>query len=157
METKQQHCSLPNWNIQNIYRPFCDRVCQNMSFKTFWMRIFQWSIYVSRMNVPFFDQWLSLGLGSKNGTFVRKTLNNYWMKSSRIWGIIKAEVCVICPSRWLKQITQTEALIMPHILREPYYLFLFANLFLQEVICILNFGISSISHLYFAFGISNIN
>ena len=36
-------------------------------------------------------------------------LNNYWMRSSRIWGIIKAEVCVIC--RRLRQITQTEALL----------------------------------------------
>ncbi len=40
------------------------------------------------------------------------------MRSSRIWGIIKAEVCVICRSRRLRQITQTEALIFPHILRE---------------------------------------
>ena len=47
-----------------------------------------------------------------------KLLNNYWMRSSRIWGIIKAEVCVICRSRRLRQITQTEALIIPHILRE---------------------------------------
>ena len=61
-----------------------------------------------------------------------------------------------------KPITQTEALIIPHILREPnsiilIYLFVFANLFLEEVICILNFGLSSISHLYFAFGVSSIN
>ena len=33
--------------------------------------------------------------------------------------IIEAEVCVICRSRRLRQITQTEALIIPHILREP--------------------------------------
>jgi hypothetical protein len=44
-------------------------------------------------------------------------INNYWMRSSRVWGIIKAEVCVI--SRRLRQITQTQALIIPHILREP--------------------------------------
>ena len=49
-------------------------------------------------------------------------LNNYWMRSSRIWGIIKAEVCVICRSRRLRQITQTEALIIPHILREPNWI-----------------------------------
>ena len=48
-----------------------------------------------------------------------KIINNYWRRSSRIWGIIKAEVCVICRSRRLRQITQTEALIIPHILREP--------------------------------------
>ena len=35
---------------------------------------------------------------------LKQTLNNYWMRSSRIWGIIKA---------------QTEALIISHILREP--------------------------------------
>ena len=36
--------------------------------------------------------------------------------SRRIWGIIKASVCVICRSRRLRQITQTSALIIPHIL-----------------------------------------
>ena len=35
--------------------------------------------------------------------------------------------------------------------------FVFANLLLEKVICILNFGISSISHMHFAFGISSIN
>ena len=62
-------------------------------------------------------------------------------------------------NRRLRQITQTEGLIIPHILREPnsIIVFVFANVFLEEVICISNFGISSISHLYFAFGISSIN
>ena len=41
------------------------------------------------------------------------------MRSSRIRGIIKVEVCVICRSLRLRQITQTEALIIFHILREP--------------------------------------
>ena len=41
---------------------------------------------------------------------------------------IKAEVCVMCQSRRLRQMTQTEALIIQHILRVPnliivYYLF----------------------------------
>ena len=36
--------------------------------------------------------------------------------SRRICGIIKASVCVICLSLWLRQITQTSALIIPHIL-----------------------------------------
>ena len=36
--------------------------------------------------------------------------------SRRIWGIIKASVCVICLSLWLRQITQTSALIITHIL-----------------------------------------
>ena len=52
-------------------------------------------------------------------------------------------------------------LIIYHILREPnsiiVLLICICEPFLEEVICILNFGISSISHLYFAFGISSIN
>ena len=36
------------------------------------------------------------------------------------------------------------------------YLYL-RTLLLEKVICILNFGISSISHMYFAFRISSIN
>ena len=38
--------------------------------------------------------------------------------SRRMWGIIKASVCVICLSLRLRQITQTSALIITHILRE---------------------------------------
>ena len=34
-------------------------------------------------------------------------INNYWMRWSMISWIIKAEVCVICRSRRLRQITQT--------------------------------------------------
>ena len=48
-------------------------------------------------------------------------------------------------------ITQTEASIIPHILREPN------SIIVLLFICTLNFGISSISHMYFAFGISSIN
>ena len=33
--------------------------------------------------------------------------NNYWMRLSMISRIIKTEVCVICRSRRLRQITQT--------------------------------------------------
>ena len=36
--------------------------------------------------------------------------------SRRIWGIIKASLCVICLSLRLRQITQTSALTIPHIL-----------------------------------------
>ena len=73
------------------------------------------------------------------------------MRLSRIWGIIKAEVCVICRSRRLRQITQTEALMIPHILREP-----------NSIIVLLFICISKPfpwrSHLYFpAFGISSIS
>ena len=42
-----------------------------------------------------------------------KTIIEYG--SRRIWGI-KASVCVICLSLRLRQITQTSALIIPHIL-----------------------------------------
>ena len=55
--------------------------------------------------------------------FFNRVLNNYLMRSSRIWGIIEAEVCVFCQNRRLRQITQTEALIIPHILREPNSIF----------------------------------
>ena len=41
------------------------------------------------------------------------------MRSSKIWGIIiKAEVVLSAEAK-LRRITQTEALIIPHILREP--------------------------------------
>ena len=43
-----------------------------------------------------------------------------------------AEVCVICRSRRLRQITHTEALIIPHILKEPNSIIvLFIYLYLQ--------------------------
>ena len=38
----------------------------------------------------------------------QRLLNNYWMRLSMISWIIKAEVCVICRSRRLRQITQTQ-------------------------------------------------
>ena len=52
--------------------------------------------------------------------------------------------------------------MIPHIRREPNSIIVLLSiciceLFLEEVICILNFGTSSISHSYFAFGISSIN
>ena len=72
------------------------------------------------------------------------TLNNYWMRSSRIWRIIKAEVCVICRSRRLRQITQTEALIIPYILRESN------SIIVLLFICICE-PFPWRSHLYFEF------
>ena len=39
--------------------------------------------------------------------WIKLLLNNYWMRLSMISWIIKAEVCVICRSRRLRQITQT--------------------------------------------------
>ena len=41
---------------------------------------------------------------------LRWPINNYWMKLSMISWIIKTEVCVICRSRRLRQITQTRGL-----------------------------------------------
>ena len=41
------------------------------------------------------------------------------MRLSLIAIIIKAKVCVICRSRWLRRITQTEALIIYTIMRKP--------------------------------------
>ena len=44
--------------------------------------------------------------------------NNYWMRLSGILRIIEAEVCVICRSRRLRQITLTEASIIFDISRK---------------------------------------
>ena len=58
-------------------------------------------------------KWLLQGKGSQ------KRINNKTIiefGSRRIWGIIKASVCVIYLSLRLRQITQTSALIIPHIL-----------------------------------------
>ena len=38
----------------------------------------------------------------------RELINNYWMRLSMISWIIKTKVCVICRSRRLRQITQTQ-------------------------------------------------
>ena len=46
-------------------------------------------------------------------------INNYWMRLSMIAIIIKAKVCVICRSRRLRRITQTETLIIIAIMRKP--------------------------------------
>ena len=43
----------------------------------------------------------------KNSRNFQFLLNNYWMRLSMILWIIKTEVCVICRSRRLRQITQT--------------------------------------------------
>ena len=78
-------------------------------------------------------------------------LNNYWMRSSRIWEIIKAEVCVSSRSRRLRQVTQTKALIIPHFLREPN------SIIVLLFICICE-SFPWRRHLYFpAFGKKSIN
>ena len=65
--------------------------------------------------------------------------NNYWMKSSRI--IIKAEICVICRSQKLRQITQTWGLNNSSYptrtkINKINNDFVFANLSVEEAICI---------------------
>ena len=75
------------------------------------------------------------------------------MMSSRIWGIIKAEVVLSAEAK-LRQITQTEALIIPHILREPnsiiVLLFIFFIYFSSYYLLLI--------YSYFpAFGISRMN
>ena len=101
-------------------------------------------------------------------TLQSEILNNYGMRSSRIWGIIKAEVCVICLSLRLRlrkkynartnlslrarQITQTEALIIPHILREPNSIIVLLFIFIWKP-----FSRRNRPFVFFAFGISSIN
>ena len=47
------------------------------------------------------------GFLSSQGGQYKDNINNYWMRLSMISWIIKTEVCVICRSRRLRQITQT--------------------------------------------------
>ena len=56
-------------------------------------------------------------------------LNNYWMRFSIISWIIKTEVCVICRSRRLRQIAQTEVLIIHDIMRKPNSIIVLLYLF----------------------------
>ena len=52
--------------------------------------------------------WTALLSANQNRViFSCVLLNNYWMRLSMISWIIKTEVCVICRSRRLRQITQT--------------------------------------------------
>ena len=69
-------------------------------------------------------------------------LARFWL--CRIWGIIKAEVCVICRSRRLRQIRQTEAFIILHILQEQN------SIIVLLFICICE-PFPWRSHLYFEF------
>ena len=71
------------------------------------------------------------------------------MRSSRIWGIIKAEVVLSAEAK-LRRITQTEALLIPHILREPnsiiVLLFIYFYLFFILLVYIDLFVFSSLWH-----------
>ena len=68
-----------------------------------------------------------------------QTFNNYWMRLSVIARIIKAEVCVICRSRRLRRITQTEALIILAIMRKPNPIIVLLCIFLSKCsMCSLN-------------------
>ena len=58
-------------------------------------------------------------LAIDGGEVCNRIINNYWMRFSVILRIIKAEVCVICRNRRLKQVTPTEALIILDITRKP--------------------------------------
>ena len=76
------------------------------------------------------------------------------MTSSRIWGIIEAEACVICRRRRLRQITQIEALIIPDILREPnsiiVLLFIYIYIGLRVNACTVNENLSFEEALVFS-------
>ena len=67
------------------------------------------------------------------------SFNNYWMRLSMIARIIKAEVCVICRSRRLRRITQTEALIILAIMRKPNPIIVLLCIYLSKCsMCSLN-------------------
>ena len=70
---------------------------------------------------------------------VIQLFNNYWMRLSMIARIIKAEVCVICRSRRLRRITQTEALIILAIMRKPNPIIVLLCIYLSKCsMCSLN-------------------
>ena len=80
---------------------------------------------------------IELCKGSHNQT--RILINNYWMRLSMIARIIKAEVCVICRSRRLRRITQTEALIILAIMRKPNPIIVLLCIYLSKCsMCSLN-------------------
>ena len=61
------------------------------------------------------------------------------MRLSMIARIIKAEVCVICQSRRLRRITQTEALIILAIMRKPNPIIVLLCIYLSKCsMCSLN-------------------
>ena len=61
------------------------------------------------------------------------------MRLSMIARIIKAEVCVICRSRRLRRITQTEALIILAIMRKPNPIIVLLCIYLSKCsMCSLN-------------------
>ena len=78
--------------------------------------------------------------GDHTGYFSALQLfNNYWMRLSMIARIIKAEVCVICRSRRLRRITQTEALIILAIMRKPNPIIVLLCIYLSKCsMCSLN-------------------
>ena len=67
---------------------------------------------IGKAHVQFCKRYLEVS--NKAANVVRRAeldrfpvINNYWMRLSMISWIIKTEVCVICRSRRLRQITQT--------------------------------------------------
>ena len=76
----------------------------------------KWVLYLTGV-----DNWTknySL-LSSTVNCLIIVIINNYWMRLSIIARIIKDAVCVICLSIRLRQIAQTEAMIIPAIMRKP--------------------------------------
>ena len=69
------------------------------------------------------------------------SINNYWVRLSMIARIIKAEVCVICRSRRLRRITQTEALIILAIMRKANPIIVLLYIYLSKCsMCSLTVG-----------------
>ena len=64
-------------------------------------------------------------------SFLDCIINNYWMRFSMIVIIIKAKVWVICQSRRLRRITQTEALMIISIMRKPNPIIVLLCIFLS--------------------------
>ena len=60
-------------------------------------------------------------------------LNNYRMRLSMISRIIMVEVCVILRSRWLRWITQTEALIILDIIGKPNSIIVLLYIFIYYI------------------------
>ena len=74
-------------------------------WSTLWQRSCQerWKVITSLPT--FLTLWISIVFV---GTLDEDILNKYWMRLSMISCIIKTEVCVICRSRRLRQISQAQ-------------------------------------------------
>ena len=137
-------CLIFSWfyckDLLNSKYNFLNRIFVTSSvviFKNYWMRLRRISElfgYIVMLRARMFRSLIPVLMIKERNIRARNIaiLNNYWMRSSRIWGIIKAEV------------TQTEALIIPHILQEPN------SIVVLLFICICK-PFPWRSHLYFEF------